>query len=308
MIDRLLEWAAQRGYRVAWGSGEVVEKVRREIEARRSGFELDEHLFEHELKPMVGKGSGSIGGSVVIVAMPRPAHWVRFDVDGRDFDALLPPTYFRYRATFEEVRMDLAENGLSGIRLEYLTAPLKAIASRLGLVRYGRNNISYVAGLGSYLQLCGYWTDTSFPEMEEAKTAVPSLLPQCENCGVCISVCPTDAISEERVLIRAERCLTFVNENPGNWPEWLSPRAHNCLVGCLECQRACPANPELQIVHTGLSFSAAETRLLLSSNSTADDRAETGIRMKLAWLGQPYIESVLGRNLLALKQSKFFET
>jgi hypothetical protein len=82
----------------------------------------------------------------------------------------------------------------------------------------------------------------------------------------------------------------------------MSPKAHNCLVGCLECQRACPANPELKIERTGLVFSAAETRRLLSGNSAADDRAETGIRAKLAWLGQPYIESVLGRNLRALLQ------
>ena len=131
-----------------------------------------------------------------------------------------------------------------------------------------------------------------------------SLLRQCENCGICASICPTDAISEERVLLRAERCLTFINENPGAWPGWVSPQAHNCLLGCLECQRACPANSELRIEDTGLSFSAAETRRLLSPESTADERAETGIRAKLAWLGQPYVESGLGRNLRALLQSK----
>ncbi len=305
MAQKLLEWAAQRSYRVAWGSGEVVESVRREIESRRSGRELNEHLFEHELKSIMSRRNDNTGGSVLIVAMPRPAHLVGFDIAGKNFNALLPPTYFRYRQTFEEVRMDLATNGLAGTRLEYLNAPLKAIASRLGLVRYGRNNISYVAGLGSYIQLFGYWMDDAlFPEPEESSAAAPSLLPQCENCGICVSICPTDAISENRVLIRAERCLTFVNENTGDWPLWVNPKAHNCLVGCLECQRSCPANPELQIEHTGLFFSAAETRLLLSGHSTADDRAETGIRMKLAWLGQPYIESVLGRNLLALTQSE----
>lgn len=307
MIDRLQEWAAQRGYRVAWGSGSVVESVRREIVKRRSGFEFDERFFEHELKSIVGNESDSMGGSVVIIAKPCPAHAVRFEVDGKNFDALLPPTYFRYRATFEDVRMDLAGNGIPGVQIEYLTAPLKATASRLGLVRYGRNNISYVAGFGSYMQLCGYWANVSLAPMEEAGTAVASLLPQCENCGICSSVCPTDAISEDRVLIRAERCLTFLNENPGDWPDWVSPRAHNCLLGCLECQRACPANPELPIDYTGLSFSAAETRLLLSDESIADDRAESGIRMKLAWLGQPYVESVLGRNLRALTQSRLLE-
>lgn len=300
MINRLQAWAEQRGYRVAWGPGSIVEDVRREIVHRRSGFEIDERFFKHELESLVGKDSDTIGRSLVIIAKPRPAHAVRFDVDGKNFDALIPPTYFRYRATFEDVRIDLAEHGLPGVQIEYLTAPLKAAAGRLGLARYGRNNISYVLGFGSYMQLCGYWVNVSIPRMEEKASAAPSLLPQCEDCGICVSVCPTGAISEDRVLIRAERCLTFLNENPGDWPDWLNPRAHNCLLGCLECQQSCPANPKLQIEHTGMSFSAAETRRLLSDGSTPDDRAETGLRMKLAWLGQPYAEPVLGRNLRAL--------
>jgi epoxyqueuosine reductase len=298
MMERLQRWAAERGYRIAWGSGSIVEKVRCEIEARRSGSEIDERFYEHELKAIAGGAKSAEGRSILVVAMPRPAHVVHFDVNGQDFEALLPPTYFRYRATFEDVRMDLAENGLPGARLEYLTAPLKSIAVRLGLARYGRNNVSYAEVSGSYIQLCGYWVDAFLPQPGEEKSA--SLLRQCENCGICAAACPTEAISEDRVLLRAERCLTFLNENDGDWPGWVSPRAHNCLLGCLECQRACPVNPELRTEDTGLAFSAAETRWLLSPDFAAADRAETGIQIKLAWLGQPYVESVLGRNLRAL--------
>ncbi|MBN1570403.1 MAG: hypothetical protein JXA73_21350 [Acidobacteria bacterium] len=306
MIEKLRAWAEQRGYRVAWGPGSVVERVQQEIARRRSCQEIDPRFFESQLESLVGKENRRIAGSVVVIAKPRPAHSVRFNIDGKDFDALLPPTYFRYRATFEDVRMDIAEHGLPGVQIEYLQAPLKATAGCLGLVQYGRNNISYAPGIGSYMQLCGYWVDVLLPPMEEDIPAAPSLLPQCENCGICGSVCPTEAISEDRVLIRAERCLTLMNENPGDWPDWVNPGAHNCLLGCLECQRCCPANPDLPVESTGLVFSAAETRILLSDESTPDDRAETGIRMKLAWLGQPYVESILGRNLFALTRSKYF--
>lgn len=298
MMERLQRWASERGYRIAWGSGSIVETVRREIEARRSGAEIDRQFYEHELKAIAGGEDSAEGRSVLIVAMPRPAHLVHFDVEGRDFAALLPPTYFRYRATFEDVRLDLAKHGLPGVRLEYLTAPLKAIAARLGLVRYGRNNVSYAGTSGSYVQLCGYRVDAFLPQPEEEQSA--SILRQCDNCGICAGLCPTAAISDDRVLLSAERCLTFLNENEGEWPGWVSPRAHNCLLGCLECQRACPANPELHMEDTGLGFSSDETRFLLSPDSAADDRAETGIRIKLAWLGQPNVESVLGRNLRAL--------
>jgi hypothetical protein len=64
----------------------------------------------------------------------------------------------------------------------------------------------------------------------------------------------------------------------------------------------------LPVEDTGISFSASEARLLLSDTSAADVRTETGIRAKLAWLGQPYREDAMGRNLRAPTQSGSFET
>ena len=304
MIEKLKGWASRRGYRVAWGPGLTVAGVAQEIAGRRSESQIDERFFDDQLKSMVAAEMESPEHTVVLVAKPVSACSVGFDVEGRSLEALLPPTYFRYRATFEEVRRDLAENVFEGARVEHLAAPLKALASRLGLVDYGRNNIGYVKGTGSYFQLCGYGTDARLPEMSDPEPGTGSLLAECENCGICTSMCPTGAIGEDRVLLRAEHCLTYANENAGDWPDWIGPDSHNSLVGCLECQRACPANPELPVERSGLSFSAAETRRLLSGERSADGQTETGIKFKLAWLGQPYIESVLGRNLRALLKAK----
>jgi epoxyqueuosine reductase len=304
MDEKLLAWAVQRGYRVAWGSISVIDNVRREIEGRRSESEIEERFFERELKSVVSKGACDPARAVVLIAKPRPAHRVRFDLDGKQFETLLPPTYFRYRALFEDVRQDLVENGLSGAQVEHLTAPLKAIASRLGLVSYGRNNIGYVKGFGSYFQLFGYLTDAALSRVVVSESGTGKLLEECENCGICAGMCPTLAIVEDRLLLRAERCLTYANENPGDWPDWVNAQMHNSLVGCLECQRACPANPDLPVEDTGLAFSEIETQWLLSGKHSENDRTETGIRSKLAWLGQPYIEPVLGRNLRALVKSR----
>jgi epoxyqueuosine reductase len=305
MLEVVRKWAAQRGFRIAWGSVEVAEDARREIAGLGAGSAIEARFFEDELSSVIAGAEERLGPTIVIVATPRPAHRVHFEFEDRIVDALLPPTYFRYRALFEKIRMDLAKNGLPGARVEQLTGPLKAIAARLGLIAYGRNNIGYVPGIGSYFQLCGYWTDAELPESKRMVGATGSLLPQCEGCSICISICPTGAIEEGRVLLRAERCLTFANENPGDWPAWVSVQAHNSLLGCLECQRNCPANPELPIEDTGLVFSAAETRLLLSDElNVLEGRTETGIRAKLAWLGQPYAEPVLGRNLCALAKSQ----
>jgi len=304
MIDTLENWADERGYRVAWGPTEVVLRARAEIGARRESGELDADFCRDQLEFLFETDDVRSDETVVVVAMPRPAHRVGFDLGDTRFDALLPPTYLRYQQTFEEVRQDLAANGLPGARVEHLTAPLKTVARMVGLVRYGRNNISYAEGIGSYIQLCGFITDAALPVAEKARVEGPELLPECEDCTICRSACPTKAITEDRVLLRAERCITLANENPGVWPESMPARAHHCLIGCLRCQRACPANPKLRIDDTGVCFSADETRTLIDGNHPADSHAENGIRTKLAWLGQPGVEPVLGRNLRALLERR----
>ncbi|MGE5236808.1 MAG: 4Fe-4S double cluster binding domain-containing protein [Acidobacteriota bacterium] len=300
MIERLRQWAQERNYRVAWGPVDVVERARRELLQRRETGELDESFFASELAALAEEESPPAGTSVVVVAVPRPAHRVRFRLDGGPADTLLPPTYVRYRATFEDVRQDLESHGLAGAEVEHLAWPIKAVAAHLGLVRYGRNNVTYAPGLGSYVQLCGFLTDAALAPMPDGLPAEPALLDECASCTACASACPTGAIDHERVLLHGERCLTCLNESAGDWPAWLPRAAHHCLLGCLYCQQACPANGPLEVVDTGLEFSAAETRSLLGGKTAMARRSESGIRLKLAWLGQPYAEPVLGRNLRAL--------
>ena len=93
---------------------------------------------------------------VLIIALPRPAHRSVLRVDGQRRLALLPPTYLNYSALFEEVRAELTQAAGGKCRFAALRAPLKGVATRLGLVRYGRNNLVYLPGCGSYLQLLGY--------------------------------------------------------------------------------------------------------------------------------------------------------
>jgi epoxyqueuosine reductase len=303
MEDGLRRWAEARGYSVAWGPASLVRDVQQEIGERRRSGELAAELYEAELAAVVEVEPPPVDGTVVVVAKPRGASRIAFELEDGLFEALLPPTYSRYRATFEDVRQDLAAHGLPGARVELLSGPLKALAASLGLTRYGRNNVAYVPGAGSYIQLCGYVTDARLgPPSPE--TGAPRMLEECAGCSTCRRACPTGAIAAQRVLLHAERCLTAVNENPGAWPAWVPERAHTCIIGCLICQRACPVNPRLPVEDGGLSFSLAETRALLDSGPAASPRNETGIRTKLAWLGQPYAEPVLGRNLQALLRAR----
>ena len=92
------------------------------------------------------------------------------------------------------------------------------------------------------------------------------MMPMCEGCTICASACPTGAIPEDRFLLKAELCITYWNEKPGDvpFPDWLDRGWHDCLVGCLHCQRACPENEGvLGYEETGPVFSEDETEMLL---------------------------------------------
>jgi epoxyqueuosine reductase len=304
MDVRMRKWADDRGYQIAWGSAETVERARTAVVVRRESGELDAAFYDDHIEELLDSDGSPRGETVIAVAVPRPAHRVAFEIGGSRFDALLPPTYVRYRETFEEVRKDLAANVLAGAHVERLVAPIKTVAAMLGLVRYGRNNITYAEGIGSYLQLCGYVTDAKLVIPEDAPARRPQLLPECDGCTICRATCPTRAIEEDRVLIRAERCITLANENPGEWPTFVPPRAHHCLLGCLRCQRSCPANSKLEIADSGVFFSADETARLFDGDGPADDKTENGIHAKLVRLDQVNARPVLGRNLRTLLDAR----
>jgi len=166
--------------------------------------------------------------------------------------------------------------------------PVKLLAVRSGLGAYGKNNICYVPGMGSFHRLVAFYSDLPCPEDNWQEL---QMLERCQNCSACVRHCPTGAIpsaqlrtgTSERFLLRAERCITFHNERAGDFPfpAWLDPSWHNCLVGCLDCQRICPQNKDfLEWVEEGAEFSREETALLLEGVPLDQLPAETGRKLE----------------------------
>jgi len=121
--------------------------------------------------------------------------------------------------------------------------------------------------MGSFLQLVAVYSDMP---REEDRWQEAAMLEKVEDCDLCRRACPTGAISVDRFLLRAERCISYQNEKRGDvpFPSWMDVSWHNCLEGCMRCQRACPLNKQfLGWVGEEEEFSEEETRLLLNGAS-----------------------------------------
>jgi epoxyqueuosine reductase len=212
--------------------------------------------------------------SIIIVAVPQPQVQVSFTVQQQILKLIIPPTYSH--ATDEQAKRtleDLLEPG--GYRLIKANLPLKLLAVHSGLAKYGKNNVTYIGGMGSYYRLVAFYSDLPCTEDNWRDLQV---MDECERCSACARACPTGAIASERFLLRAERCLTNHNESPGTraFPAWIDPAWHNCAIGCMRCQEICPVNRHLPAwIEDGAEFSHEESTLLLGRKSNEEIPAET---------------------------------
>jgi epoxyqueuosine reductase len=206
--------------------------------------------------------------SLVVVATRD--RWVRltFRWKGLDVTVPVPPAYLRLREWSRDLARKLQELLPAGSRVVSLpNAPHKLLAVASGLARYGRNNLAYIEGFGSLHRLTTLCTDVPCEELE---WKTPSMLEACGSCTRCIEACPTGAVPQDRFLLRAHLCITRWNEMPGDipFPGWIPPDAHECIIGCLRCQRVCPVNvPLFGQEQEGPVFTEEETAALLQGGT-----------------------------------------
>jgi epoxyqueuosine reductase len=302
MIEkRLREWAARNGYRVAVGPASLMDEVGEEIRQRGTKGDLDRAFAERWLGWIheSAEGGAAPAQSVIGVVVPCPVTSIRFTLTDRVLTAIVPPTYCEDAHLGEQIREQLLAL-LPELKRSLVAAVhgKKAIAARLGLTAYGVNNITYCPGLGSSVWIGAYATTARIPASARQLMSTESMLPDCQSCGRCRDVCPTGAIAPERFLLKAERCLTCWNELPDPIPSWIPQSAHNCLVGCMVCQEACPQNEGLLSVRdSGIVFDGQETAALLSDDPPPDSPLGASILRKLTGLGLGGYRAVIGRNL-----------
>jgi epoxyqueuosine reductase len=285
----------------------IIVSIQRIAELQRDILTLyqkdlfDEEFYNEELTGFEFKIPDGFPktASLIIVAAPQPQVRISFSRDGKSCSCIIPPTYSY--ATDRRIENLLGlQLKPAGFQVVKTILPWKLLAVRSGLAQYGKNNITYIQGIGSFYRLAAFISDLP---CSEDSWGEPQMMEHCDHCNACMNACPTGAIAPDRFLLHGDRCLTFHNERKAAFPRWIKPSWHNCLVGCLYCQKACPVNKEfLKLTEEGPVFSEEETSFLLQD--TPHGKIPQNIISKLERLDLIEYLDVIGRNLKVLLQKR----
>lgn len=240
--------------------------------------------------------------SLIIIATPSPQVDLKFKLKGKDFWLKIPPTYSdRVEVTgrVKKITSEIFDHN------DYHTFPIvlpkKLIAVKSGLAKYGKNNLAYVKGMGSYNRLTLFATDLPCENDSWQKI---QMLDRCKKCFACQKICPTSAIVNDRFVIKSERCLTYFNEQSGQFPEWIDPSSHNCVIGCLKCQEICPENKRYYLKSKFKEeFNERETNLIL--NNIPYEELPEELQTKISNLCLTYYYKHLLRNISPLIENQW---
>ena len=239
-----------------------LSEIRYKLESYHSNGHLNDQFYKERLTDFryIPPKDFSTPKSIIIIAVPQPIIHVRFVWKSKEYMFVIPPTYITHiNKNIEELLNEMLIP--EGYRLSPAVLPLKQLAVHSGLGVYGKNNICYIPGKGSFQRLLAFYTDYY---CEDNIWIDDQVLDRCNKCAACVNSCPTGAISSDRFLIRAERCISYLNEGPDDFPEWLDPSWHNCIVGCMTCQIICPENKRfLKWTEEIQHFSEFETNLII---------------------------------------------
>jgi epoxyqueuosine reductase len=295
---------AARGWHAAVVPFARLDDVRAEIEARRAEvapavMAVAERNFDFTVPAAVATPR-----SLIVVAVPHACARITVTVAGRQIAVPIPTTYCHHHETQSEVAAAIVDAlAPSGLTAALMSLPEKLLAVCAGVARYGRNNIAYVDGSGSFVELAVCVSDLA-PQADP--WTGPRALERCESCDACRRACPSGAIGDDRFLLHGELCLTLHNESDEPFASWIAAAWHGCLWGCLRCQRVCPEDLAYRdAVAETAAFDERETALLLEGTGHDLLAGEPGLRGKLGELGllgydDAFLGVTLARNLKAL--------
>jgi epoxyqueuosine reductase len=292
-VSELIESLSRNGCQARVVSISRVEEMERTLLGLKASGDITLEFYPEIIKYFKFDWSAMLasGRSIIITASPQLPSRVTFG----SRSVIIPPTYIHREIWHKQ--MELVKGFLEplGHKVSRARLPFKTLAVRSGLAMYGRNNIAYIPGMGSFFRLAAFYSDLP---CNQDSWGPPQTLSNCVKCRICADECPTGCISTSRFLVHAERCLTHFNEQEKPIPEWISPSWHNSLLGCMACQQSCTLNKKLmeKIENRSETFDYIETSEILSGTPKDKLRGETLSKLEsLCLAGDVY--PLLKRNL-----------
>jgi epoxyqueuosine reductase len=302
--DETVRGLEARGWRAAVVPVARLADLRAEIERRRTQVAPAVMAVAERNFDFTPSGAVLAPRSLIVVAVPHACARVTVAVDGEEFAVPIPTTYCHHDDIQAEVAAALTANlAAAGLSAARIRLPEKLLAVCAGVALYGRNNIAYVDGWGSFVELVACVSDLA-PGADP--WTGPRALPRCDSCEACRRACPSGAIGNDRFLLHGELCLTLHNESARPFPRWIDAAWHHCLVGCLRCQRVCPEDRAgRDEIAEAAAFDERETALLFAGVDHGLLEREPLLRDKLGDLGllgydDEFLGVALARNLRAL--------
>lgn len=308
--DKLAATLAEQGYKMGIVPVSYLGLLQQEMQALHHQHSISDELF-NLLKQFHHYDYADRDfpvRSVIVVASASSLSRVYISYRGQKIALVIPPTYIDYvtEPLIIENALNTALNPMQYRAVRVQSLPEKPLAVASGIAAYGRNNITYVEGMGSFALLSVYYSDLPYTSGTSAySTKIRTGL--CSKCTeICIQKCPTGALESGRERVRAEKCLTFINEFTGDapFPQWIDDTVHHCLIGCMRCQMFCPQNRKhITRIQDTVSFDEAETQLLLLNRSLAE--LPPALVEKLTAINfSAFYYPFLSRNLRALLEKK----
>ncbi|HHX43587.1 MAG TPA: 4Fe-4S binding protein [Chloroflexi bacterium] len=306
MIERIARAARAHGDKAVVVPISRLDDLRRDIADLRRANVLNDYQ-RHIVERIYGfdiPEEGLVVRSIVIVATPSPAATITLAHRGRSIPVAIPPGYVGHVSAPIAAERYLNEAlAPLGYRVHRATRlPHKLLAVRSGLGVYGRNNLCYVEGMGSLLNLTTFFCDGL---CLEGTWHPVRAMDACDGCAACRDACPTGAILRDRFLIDNTRCLTCLNEagrEYDGFSEWVPPSAHHAAYGCSRCTQACPQN-RAYIGRPGVEVTVAEEATALFLQGLSVDELPAELQAKVNALDMAGFLGALPRNLRALGMS-----
>ncbi len=234
--------------------------------------------------------------SIIIIVYPQKISEIFFNYGGKDIKTIIPPTYI-YREEESNI-FHLIQKILSKheYRIENFPFPEKLTTVLSGLGKYGKNNLCYVDGMGSFHTPIIYLSDLPVEDTGKKKLTLAS---SCKNCNKCSQNCPTNAIDGNSFVIEAEKCMTYFNENEFDLSGNVLSKWQDTIVGCMCCQAVCPMNKKyLQNIEIKARFSEYETNIILKE--TGFKKLPESLKRKFTELCMDGYYVIIPRNLKLL--------